>query len=151
MPRFMKAWGPAAMAALVGQVAVACSLGQAPTGGTSSSPAVTAVIVARNVAFEPLNLRLPSGVAVGIALDNRDPGILHNIAIISAQGDVVFRGSTFAGIELRTYRVAPLSEGEFRFVCDVHPGMAGTLRVEPGLSGTGDPSVQRDLKPAPSA
>lgn len=131
MPQFSKAWGAAAIAAISCQLAVAaCSLGQAPTGETSASPAVTAVIVARDFAFEPVDLRLPSGVAVGIALDNRDPGILHNITITSAQGDIVFRGSTFGGIELRTYRVAPLSEGKFRFVCDVHPGMAGTLHVQ---------------------
>jgi plastocyanin len=109
----------------------ACSLGQAPTGETSASPAVTAQVVALDLAFEPDTLVLPSGIPVGITLDNRDPGILHNIAIMTADGTLVFRGETFAGIAARTYRVAPLSAREFRFVCDVHPTMTGTLTVDP--------------------
>ena len=129
MPPGSKPWG-AAIALAVGQLAVvACSMGQAPMGETSASPAVTTVIVARDLAFDPVAMRLASGVPVGITLDNRDPGILHNITIVSAQGNIVFRGSTFAGIERRTYRLAPLAEGEFRFVCDVHPAMAGALLV----------------------
>lgn len=107
----------------------ACSLGQAPTGATSASPAVTVQLGALNLAFEPATLVLPSGTPVGITLDNRDPGILHNIAIMTADGTLVFRGETFAGIEARTYRVAALSAGEYRFVCDVHPTMSGALIV----------------------
>ena len=108
----------------------ACSLGQAPTGGTSASPAVIVEVVALDLSFDPGTLRLPSGIPAGVTLDNRDPGILHNVAIVAADGTVVFRGETFAGIDARTYRVAPLSEGTFRFVCDVHPTMTGTLIVD---------------------
>jgi plastocyanin len=108
----------------------ACSLGQAPTGETSASPAVTVHVVALGLAFEPATLVLPSGTPVGITFENRDPGILHNIAIMTADGTVVFRGETFAGIEARTYRVAALSAREFRFICDVHPTMTGTLIVD---------------------
>ena len=108
----------------------ACSLGQAPTGETSASPTVTAQVIALDLAFNPATLVLPSGTPVGITLDNRDPGILHNIAIMTADGTLVFRGATFAGIEVRTYRVAPLSAREFRFVCEVHPTMTGTLIVD---------------------
>ena len=140
VPPVRKLW-VAAIAVAVGQLAVAaCALGQAPTGETSASPAVTAVIVARDLGFDPVNMRLPGGIPVGITLDNRDPGILHNITIISAQGAIVFRGSTFTGIEQRTYLVAPLPDGEFRFVCDVHPGMAGALLVGSKPKGTNDSS-----------
>lgn len=125
------------MSIAVGQLVVmACSLGQAPTGGTSATPVATTVIVALDLAFEPRVARLPSGVPVGITLDNRDPGILHNISILLPQGDVVFRGATFAGIDRRTYRVAPLPDGVFTFICDLHPGMEGELLV-----GTPAPEV----------
>lgn len=111
-------------------VPVGCSLGQAPTGETSASPAVTVEVVALDLKFDPGTLHVPSRIPTGITLDNRDPGILHNVAILAADGTVLFRGETFAGIEVRTYRVAPLFEGEFRFICDVHPMMKGTLIVE---------------------
>ena len=126
-------WSSRRVAALALPLALAaCALGQVPTGATSASPSVTVVVVARDLAFDPGSVGLLSGTTVAITLDNRDPGILHNISILASDGSVLFRGETFAGIEARTYGVAPLTEGRFRFVCDVHPGMAGTLIVEAG-------------------
>lgn len=126
-------WRPGRLAAMVLPLALAaCTLGQVPTGATSASPSVTVVVVARDLAFDPGSVGLPSGTPVAITLDNRDPGILHNISILASDGSALFRGEPFAGIEGRTYHVAPLPDGRFRFVCDVHPGMEGTLIVEPG-------------------
>lgn len=126
-------WSPGRLVAMVMPVALAaCALGQAPTGATSASPAVTVLVVARDLAFDPGSVELPTGTPVAITLDNRDPGILHNIAILASDGSALFRGETFAGIEARTYHVAPLPDGQFRFVCDVHPGMEGTLIVQAG-------------------
>ena len=107
-----------------------CTIGQAPIGEASGSPTVTVQVVARDLAFEPAVLRLPGGTPTGITLDNRDPGILHNIAILGRDGSVVFRGETFGGIAEVTYRVAPLPAGELAFICDVHPTMRGTVVVE---------------------
>ena len=124
-------WSPGRLAGMVLPLALAaCAVGQVPMGATSASPSMTIVVIARDLAFDPGSVGLPSGTPVAITLDNRDPGILHNISILASDGSALFRGETFAGIEARTYRVAPLPEGRFRFVCDVHPGMAGTLTVE---------------------
>lgn len=126
-------WSSRRVAALALPLALAaCALGRVPTGASSASPSMTAIVVAHDLAFEPDSLELPSGNPVAITLDNRDPGILHNISILASDGSVLFRGETFAGIEARMYGVAPLPEGRFRFVCDVHPGMEGTLIVEAG-------------------
>lgn len=108
-----------------------CSIGQAPTGQASGSPAAVVVVVARNIAFDPVTVQVPSGQVVGITLDNRDPGILHNITLVSTSGAVVFRGETFAGLEARTYLVAPLEPGDYRLLCDVHPTMTATLHTTP--------------------
>ena len=108
-----------------------CALGQAPTGQASGSPAATVVVVARDIVFDPAALRVPGGRVVGITLDNRDPGILHNIMLVSSTGDVAFRGETFSGLETRTYLVAPLEAGEYRLLCDVHPTMTASLRATP--------------------
>ena len=116
---------------LLTSLVAGCAIGQAPTGQASGSPAAIVAVVARNIAFDPVTVRVPSGRVVGITLDNRDPGILHNITLVSSTGQVAFRGETFAGIEARTYLVAPLEAGEFQLLCDVHPTMTASLRAAP--------------------
>ena len=116
---------------LLTSLVAGCAIGQAPTGQASGSPAAIVAVVARNIAFDPVTVRVPSGRVVGITLDNRDPGILHNITLVSSTGQVAFRGETFAGIEARTYLVAPLEAGEFQLLCDVHPTMTALLRAAP--------------------
>lgn len=108
-----------------------CALGQPPIGSASGQPTASAQIRAADLGFDPVSLRLPSGEIVAIRFDNRDPGILHNVTVASDGGDVVFRGETFAGIDSRTYVVAPLAPGEFLLLCDVHPTMIATLTVDP--------------------
>lgn len=108
-----------------------CGIGQGPTGQASGSPAANVVVVARDMEFDPVTVEVPSRRIVGITLDNRDPGILHNITLVSGTGAIAFRGETFAGLEARTYLVAPLEAGEFRLLCDVHPTMSASLRATP--------------------
>lgn len=120
-----------ASALLLASLGAGCTVGQAPTGQASGSPAATVIMVARDIAFDPATVQAPSGQVVGITLDNRDPGILHNITLVSASGDVVFRGETFAGLEARTYVMAPLEAGEYRLLCDVHPTMTASLQAGP--------------------
>ena len=106
-----------------------CGVGP-PTGNASGSPSVTEELVAENLAFDRPSLWLPAGVVVALTLDNRDPGILHNVAIYPiAGGDAVFRGETFTGIAAQTYISGPMNRGTYRFTCDVHPTMNGTLVV----------------------
>ena len=113
----------------MGLVVGACAAG-ASVGNVRGSPAATVELAAENLAFDRSSVRFPAGVVVALTLDNRDPGILHNVAIYpSSGGDPVFRGETFTGIQTETYLVGPLPAGSFRFVCDVHPTMSGTLTV----------------------
>ena len=116
---------------LTASLVAGCAVGQPPTGSASGPPTATAGLIAEDIAFDPLSLRLPSGEIVAIKFDNFDPGILHNVSVTSREGEVVFRGETFAGIDSRTYVVAPLAPGEFTLLRDVHPTMTGTLTVDP--------------------
>lgn len=126
-----RAWRPGPGAVLLAGLVAGCAIGQAPTGQGSGSPAATTVVVAQDIAFDPAIVEVPSGEVVGIVLDNRDPGILHNIALVSTTGTVVFRGETFAGLATRTYLLAPLDAGDYRLLCDVHPTMTALLRASP--------------------
>ena len=108
-----------------------CAVGQPQTGSASGPPTSTAELVAQDIAFDPQSLRLASGDVVAIRFQNLDPGILHNVTITSSGGEIAFRGETFAGIDSRTYVLAPLATGAYRFVCDAHPTMVGTLTIDP--------------------
>jgi plastocyanin len=110
----------------------ACGIGP-PVGHASGPPVATVELVAEDLAFDRDSLEIPAGGVIAITLENRDPGILHNVAIYrDAGGDPVFRGETFTGIETRTNLAGPLTPGTFRFVCDAHPTMSGTLTVAAG-------------------
>jgi plastocyanin len=50
---------------------------------------------------------------------------------LAAGGEPAFRSETFSGIATRTFLLGPLTQGSYRFVCDVHPTMSGTLTVAP--------------------
>lgn len=121
------------LALAVMSVMVSACGGGGPIGNASGSPAATVELTAENLAFDRSSLRLPAGAVVALTFDNRDPGILHNVAIYPVGGgDPVFRGETFTGIQTETYLLGPLAAGSYRFVCDVHPPMSGTLTVGAG-------------------
>jgi plastocyanin len=111
-------------------VAAGCAFG--PTVGQASGPpAATVRLVAEDNRFAPARLALPADAVVALALENRDPGILHNVAISAAAGgEPRFRGETFTGIATVTYLIAPLPPGTYRVVCEVHPTMEATLELE---------------------
>ncbi len=107
----------------------ACGVGE-PVGIASGAPTATFALAAENVAFDQPSLRFPADSVVGLTFDNRDPGILHNVTIYPvAGGDPVFRSETITGIQTKTFLLGPLDAGAYRFVCDVHPTMTGTLIV----------------------
>jgi plastocyanin len=113
-------------------VLIAACATATPLGNATGSPAATAGLAAADLAFDRASLELPAGVVVALTLDNRDPGILHHVATHpAAGGEAVFRGDTFIGIASRTFLVGPLAQGTYRFACDVHPTMSGSLTVAP--------------------
>ena len=127
----MKPRPPISSVLLLASLLAGCGIGQEPMGQASGSPTASVVVVARDIEFDPVSVEVPSRRIVGITLDNRDPGILHNITLVSGTGEIAFRGETFAGLEARTYVVAPLEAGDFRLLCDVHPTMSASLRAAP--------------------
>jgi plastocyanin/mono/diheme cytochrome c family protein len=105
----------------------------APSGSAASSggPAGTTVNVkAANIAFDPTTIEAPAGAPFTIAFDNEDSGIPHNIDISDASGASVFKGEIISGVATKDYAVPALAAGTYKFICDVHPNMTGTLTVK---------------------
>ena len=71
-----------------------------------------------------------SNILQGIAFDNQDPNIPHNVEIKDGGGATVFNGEIFPGVAQRTYDVPALPAGAYTFLCTVHPNMTGTLTAD---------------------
>ena len=105
----------------------ACSAAARRDGPPPSAPAGGAVIVARDLAFDQTRLEVPAGVAFALLFENRD-GAPHNVAILDPPDDhAVFTGEIFGGPGSRTYTVPAIAAGTYKFRCDVHPEMTGTV------------------------
>lgn len=101
-----------------------------PARGAPCRPAGTEVqVAARNLAFDKECLAAPADTAFTIRFDNADPGVPHNVSILSGQ-QPRFSGEIVNGPTVVTYRVNALPAGNFDFRCDVHPQMRGTFVVQ---------------------
>jgi plastocyanin len=100
----------------------------APTDGGNGGATVLR-ISAQNIAFDTDALAAPAGVAFQIEFANNDAGIPHNVEILQ-NGQSIWKGELFSGVETRTYDVPALAAGTYEFICTVHPNMRGTLTVE---------------------
>ncbi len=121
---------PSASASAAPSPAPSASAG--PSTSASASPAGTVLeIIAEGVAFDRAELAAPADQPFQIHFTNNDPSDAHNIAIREgpAPAPEVFKGETFKGVDERTYDVTALAAGTYRFVCTIHPIMAGTLTV----------------------
>jgi plastocyanin len=88
-------------------------------------PRPSAVVVLRDVSFRPARLAVRRGAIVAFAW--RDGDIPHNVTPV---GRMRFR--TLATRKVGTARVRFARRGTFRFVCTIHPGMAGRVVVGDG-------------------
>ena len=97
-----------------------------PTG-----PAAGALtLAAENNEFSTDQLAVPADQPFTLTLENRDEGIPHNVSIYR-DGEAVFTGEIFNGVDTFDYEIPALEPGEYEFRCDVHPTtMVGTLTVE---------------------
>jgi plastocyanin len=97
----------------------------------ASAPAGQALIEisAQNIKFDKATMQAPAGQAFQIKFVNNDAGIPHNVAIKDANGNIVFDGEVFNGVDTKVYDVPALGAGEYQFYCKIHPNMVGTLSV----------------------
>lgn len=106
-----------------------------PTGPTVSNEAT---IVAKDIQFDLKELTFAAGAPISLTLDNQDPGIPHNVSIYDGQTEI-YKGELFQGTAKKTYEIPALKAGTYRFQCDVHPTMAGTVTV---TAATGTPVAE---------
>jgi len=115
----------AVLAACSGASAAPESTTTPPAGGPSGA-AVT--VVAKDLKFVQTAMSVKSGSAFAIDFDNKD-GAPHNVAISDASGASVFKGEIVSSKQV-TYQVPALAAGTYKFICEVHPDMKGTITAQ---------------------
>ena len=105
---------------------VACTSATGAGGSPPPAPSGGAVITANGIAFDRLELAVPAGRPFQLLFENRE-GAPHNVTIYGEAGPPLFVGEIFGGPGSRTYDVPAIPTGAYRFRCDVHPEMAGTV------------------------
>lgn len=111
-----------------------------PAPRTSTGPAPTPVpgatvlnIVAQNVLFTTRSLTATAGQPVQLTFDNKDAGVLHNVAFYTnaSATSVIYKSEITTGPNVSTFNfTAPASPGNYFFRCDVHPDtMTGSFVV----------------------
>jgi plastocyanin len=97
----------------------------------SGSPAGNTVTVVATTPerFDTPSLEVGADQPFTLVFDNQDATQPHNVVIQNPDGSKIAMGDTafFTGPETRTYQVAPLAAGEYKFMCEVHPVMTGIL------------------------
>lgn len=132
------------LTALLGALLVACS--PSDGGGTTASDAAasgdtgsgsgTATVSggavelsAAELEFNADTIEAPAGEAWTITLVN-DDSAPHNVSIYAEEGgDEVVIGDVADPGQTVEVEVPALEEGEYFFVCDIHPDMNGTVVV----------------------
>ena len=102
---------------------VACAIGATAVAvPVAASPAAGKTVTLRNIAFAPKNLTVARGTTVTFAW--RDGDTAHNVV---SKGTKRFKSiaTRESGSRARTFTKA----GTYRYVCTLHPGMAGRITV----------------------
>jgi plastocyanin len=105
---------------------------QGGEGGPGGGPAVVTV-VAQNIKFDKSTITATAGLDVTVTLDNRDAGVLHNIAFYTNRSATskIFGGPIITGPATNTSTFPAPGAGNYFFRCDVHPDtMTGTFIVQ---------------------
>lgn len=107
---------------MVGEIEVAPGGGEALEGPT---------VVAAGLAFDATTIELMADTATIVTMDNQDAGVPHNISIFTdaSLSEQLFKGELVTGPAVVDYTIPPLAAGSYYFHCDVHPTMAGEVRV----------------------
>lgn len=134
----MTARVPGRIAALAGAVwlALAGCGGDVPipNARVAAGP-LEITLVAQGIAFDPVGVAAPAGVPLRVILDNRDPGVPHNIRLMAGPGfsiEVAKSEIVVGPAELAPMILPGLVPGAYRFICEVHPIMVTDLKVDPG-------------------
>jgi plastocyanin len=103
-------------------------------GGGSTGGPVAVTLVAQNLVFDLSSIAASPSVEVTVTLDNRDAGVLHNVALYTnpSASSAIHVGELTTGPAVHDeVFTSPATPGNYFFRCDVHPDtMTGAFIVQ---------------------
>ncbi|MDQ6726899.1 MAG: cupredoxin domain-containing protein [Actinomycetota bacterium] len=116
---------------MVGGGVAAAAVGERQIGeGEKAGAAATVQVQAQGIAFVQQDITFKADTDVQIKFQNKDSGVPHNIVIFATDpSKPVFRGDLLTGPATTTYKFHAPAAGQYKFQCEVHPTMKGTVTV----------------------
>ena len=101
-----------------------------------SVPAKPEISASSAVSFDTSTLIVPCCRDFELIFNNKQAGVPHNVEIAdsAARATVYLDGEVITGVATVTYHVPALAEGDYYFLCKIHPNMNGTLKALPESS-----------------
>jgi len=103
-----------------------------PTPPPPGGQAQNVLVIAKNIAFNVKTIDLKANSLISLTLDNQDPGIPHNLEILTGpNGSTLVAGpAPFGGPAKQTWTFTAPAPGTYYFHCIVHPPqLNGTVTV----------------------
>lgn len=120
-------------------------------------PAVPEISASSAVSFNTTSLVVPAGRPFELVFHNQQEGVPHDVFITDspARATVYFDGKDVTGPADITYQVPALDEGDYYFLCSIHPNMNGTVQARPeqgppDATPAGSPAASPTGSPAAS-
>jgi hypothetical protein len=105
-----------------------------------------------SMSFDRQELIVPAARDFELVFHNEEANVPHNVDIAdsSARTTLYLEGEIFNGVETMVYQVPALEEGDYYFLCRVHPNMNGTVRALPESGDPGTPGGEPGEGEAPT-
>ncbi len=130
------------------------TLTPASAGPTAAAvPEVPEISASTALSYETSTLIVPAGREFDLVFHNNQEGVPHNVRIDDSPAGavIIFDGEEITGVADITYQVPAIDEGDYYFLCRVHPNMNGTLQARPETGGAppAGPGASPGAAPSP--